>query len=142
MKKLPDQQELQHLISVSTGFIDVYQVICFEQVPMLLPQTIVLSAQTSKTSVTRYKWHDTYLPVYAMNNPQLKEAVALIIEGNSPEDRFVLLCDDMPETIRLRISEVVDDERPIDSDKVAQYVNLQNQVYQVPDLDVIYQSIK
>jgi len=36
-----DQQELQHLISVSTGFIDAYIIECRDQVPMLLPQNIV-----------------------------------------------------------------------------------------------------
>ncbi|WP_269914278.1 hypothetical protein [Acinetobacter sp. HY1485] len=136
-----DQQELQHLISVSTGFIDVYKVPCFEQAPMLLPQNIVLSAQTSKTSVKSYKWHDVYLPVYPLNNPQLKEAVALIIEGETAQQRFVLLCDEMPETMRLRISEMVDEDRPTSDEHIYQYVSLQNNVYQVPALDKIYNSI-
>ena len=39
-----NQQELQHLITVSTGFIDAYIIDCFDNVPMLLPQNIVLSA--------------------------------------------------------------------------------------------------
>lgn len=137
-----DQQELQHLISVSTGFIDVYQVPCFEQASMLLPQNIVLSAQTSKTHVKRYKWHDADLPVYALNNPQLKEAVALIIEGDTAQERFVLLCDEMPKTIRLRISEMVDEDRPTNNEHIYQYVSLQDQVYQVPALDKIYNSIR
>ena len=137
-----DQQELQHLISVSTGFIDVYKVPCFEQASMLLPQNIVLSAQTSKTDVKRYKWHDVYLPVYPLNSPQLKEAVALIIEGDIPQERFVLLCDEMPETIRLRISEMVDEDRPTNNEHIYQYVSLQDQVYQVPALDKIYNSIR
>lgn len=137
-----DQQELQHLISVSTGFIDVYKVPCFEQASMLLPQNIVLSAQTSKTDVKHYKWHDVYLPVYALNNPQLKEAVALIIEGDTAQERFVLLCDEMPETMRLRISEMVDEDRPTNNEHIYQYVSLQDQVYQVPALDKIYNSIR
>ena len=44
-----DQQELQHLITVSTGFIDAYIIECHQQVPMLLPQNIVLSAMDVKT---------------------------------------------------------------------------------------------
>ena len=31
-------QELQHLITVSTGFIDAYIIQCFAKAPMLLPQ--------------------------------------------------------------------------------------------------------
>ena len=38
------QQELHHLITVSTGFIDAYIIQCYGKVAMLLPQNIVLSA--------------------------------------------------------------------------------------------------
>ncbi|MCP5774188.1 hypothetical protein NL389_30665, partial [Klebsiella pneumoniae] len=45
------QQELQHLITVSTGFIDAYIIDCHGKDPMLLPQNIVLSALDSNTQV-------------------------------------------------------------------------------------------
>ena len=37
------QQELQHLITVSTGFIDAYIIDCHGKEAMLLPQNIVCS---------------------------------------------------------------------------------------------------
>lgn len=138
---LLDQQELQHLISVSTGLIDVFKVECFEQPDMLLPQNIVLSAQTCDSNLKSLEWHDISLPIYAVNNTALKEGVALIIEGETQEQRFALLCDEMPEVMRLRISEVVDDDRPVESKYIFQYVNMQETVYQVPALDVIYKDI-
>ncbi|ECE6726709.1 hypothetical protein DSQ87_29430, partial [Salmonella enterica subsp. enterica] len=57
-----DQQELQHLISVSTGFIDAYIIECRDQVPMLLPQNIVLSALDTKVDAESIEWHDLKLP--------------------------------------------------------------------------------
>lgn len=139
---LLDQQELQHLITVSTGSIDVYKISCFNQFPMLLPQNIILSAQTANASVKKFQWHDAILPVYAINDPKLEKAVALIVEGETEDQRFVLLCDEMPETLRLRISELVDDTKQVDSEHIFQYVSMQNQIYQIPALDQIYNSIK
>lgn len=100
-----NQQELQHLITVSTGFIDAYIIDCFDNVPMLLPQNIVLSAMDTETNVDFIEWHDLKLPVFAVNDPKLKEGVALVIEGDDVSERFALVCNEMPESIRLRISE-------------------------------------
>ena len=50
-----DQQELQHLITVSTGFIDAYIIECNDQVPMY--------AIATKHRVVCHgckKWHKTY----------------------------------------------------------------------------------
>ena len=136
-----DQQELQHLISVSTGFIDAYIIECYNQVPMLIPQNIVLSAQNSDTHVKTLSWHDIDLPVYAINNPNLKDGIALIIEGEETTQRFALLCSEMPEGIRLRISEVVDDDRPVDDVKVFQYVVSEGKQYQIPNLVEIQRTL-
>ena len=98
-----DQQELQHLITVSTGFIDSYIIECYGNVPMLLPQNIVLSAMDTATNVDHIEWHDLKLPVYAVNDPSLKQGVALVIEGDDVAGRFALVCNEMPDSIRLRI---------------------------------------
>ena len=102
------QQELQHLITVSTGFIDAYIIDCHGKDPMLLPQNIVLSALDSNTQVKIVKWHEAQLPVYAVNDPSRQNGVALVIEGDEITQRFALMCNEMPKTIRIRISEVVD----------------------------------
>ena len=87
-----DQQELQHLITVSTGFIDAYIIQCHQKVPMLLPQNIVLSAMDTQTNVDHIEWHDLKLPVYAVNDPNEKQGVALVIEGDDVSERFALVC--------------------------------------------------
>ncbi|WP_312049944.1 hypothetical protein [Acinetobacter courvalinii] len=132
-----DQQELQHLITVSTGFIDAYIIQCHQKVPMLLPQNIVLSAMDTQTNVEHIEWHDLKLPVYAVNDPAQKQGVALVVEGEDVSQRFALVCNEMPESIRLRISEIVDEERDIDDDKVFQYVKMGENKFYVPHLQNI-----
>ncbi len=132
-----DQQELQHLITVSTGFIDAYIIQCHEKVPMLLPQNIVLSAMDTQTNIDHVEWHDLKLPIYAVNDPANKNGVALVVEGDDVSERFALVCNEMPESIRLRISEIVDEEKDIDDNNVFKYVKIGEKQFYVPHLQNI-----
>ena len=136
-----DQRELQHLITVSTGFIDAYIIQCHEKVPMLLPQNIVLSAMDTQTSVDHIEWHDLKLPIYAVNDPASKHGVALVVEGDDVSERFALVCNEMPESIRLRISEIVDEERDIQDDGVFRYVKMGEKQFYVPHLQNIQSKL-
>jgi hypothetical protein len=135
------QQELQHLITVSTGFIDAYIVECFGKDPMLIPQNIVLSALDSDTKVKQVDWHDYKLPVYSVSSPDRTSGVALVIEGDEVDQRFALLCDEMPKTIRLRISEIVDDERDNKDSTIFQYVKMGDDSFHIPNLANIQSSL-
>ena len=132
-----DQQELQHLITVSTGFIDAYIIQYFAKAPMLLPQNVVLSALDSQTHVNHVEWHDKQLPVFHVNNPDRKAGVALVIEGEEIDQRFALMCEEMPTSIRIRISEVVDDDLIIEDQSIMQYVRIGAELFHVPDLAYI-----
>ena len=136
-----DQQELQHLISVSTGFIDAYIIECRDQVPMLLPQNIVLSALDTKVDAESIEWHDLKLPIYSVNHPNITQGVALVIEGDDVAQRFALICDSMPQTIRLRISEVVDEEETTSDPMVFKRVKIADQHFHVPHLEHIQKSL-
>ena len=135
------QQELHHLITVSTGFIDAYIVKCHDKSPMLLPQNIVLSALDSSTNVKEVDWHEYKLPVFRVSNPEKMLGVALVIEGDEVEQRFALMCDEMPETIRIRISEIVDDERENTDEMVFQFVKKGDELFHIPNLVAIQNSI-
>ena len=135
------QQELHHLITVSTGFIDAYIIQCYGKVAMLLPQNIVLSALDSQTHVSSVEWHDVKLPVYAVNDPAKETGVAVVIEGDEVDQRFALMCNEMPKTIRLRISEVVDEEKAVKDANIFQYVRMADQVFHIPNLANIQNSI-
>lgn len=134
-------QELQHLITVSTGFIDAYIIECHQKVPMLLPQNIVLSALNSPSHVQSIDWHDHDLPVFHVNNPAQRAGVALVIEGETVDQRFALMCDKMPSSIRIRISEMVDEDHPLEDQSMLHYVRFDDSLYYVPDVDYIQKSI-
>ncbi len=140
-----DQQELQHLITVSTGFIDAYIIECHQQVPMLLPQNIVLSAMDVKNGIKHIEWHDVKLPVYSVHNEIDSRAVALVIESEDISQRFALMCKSMPVSVRLRISEVVDENEDIQESlkhpTVFKYVRMDNQRYHIPNLEYIEKTL-
>lgn len=135
------QQELQHLITVSTGFIDAYIIDCHGKDPMLLPQNIVLSALDSNTQVKTVEWHEAKLPVYAINEPSRQHGVALVIEGDEINQRFALMCNEMPKTIRIRISEVVDVDQPVNDPAIFQYVRMNEQLFHIPNMTNIQATI-
>lgn len=135
------QQELQHLITVSTGFIDAYIIDCHGKDPMLLPQNIVLSALDSNTQVKIVEWHEVQLPVYAVNDPSRQNGVALVIEGDEITQRFALMCNEMPKTIRIRISEVVDVDQPVNDPAIFQYVRMNEQLFHIPNMTNIQATI-
>ncbi|MBF7689336.1 hypothetical protein I2F29_11935 [Acinetobacter sp. FNA3] len=135
-------QGLSDLIAVSTGFVDIFKIECHQQPPMILPQNLILSVQSHRTGVKTINWHDLELPVYAIHQPDLDEGTALIVEGEMPSRRFVILCNEMPEPLRLRISEVVDIDENVEAKaEVFQYVSIRNEMCQIPKLDPIYESI-
>ena len=134
-------RELQHLITVSTGFIDAYIIDCYDKAPMLLPQNVVLSAQNSPTYVNVVEWHEKKLPTFSVSDPKKTLGVALIIEGEDADERFALMCNEMPSSIRLRISEVVDAEDSIKDKTILQYVKIGDKTYHVPDFDQIQLQI-
>ena len=135
------QQELHHLITVSTGFIDAYIIQCYGKVAMLLPQNIVLSALDSQTHVSSVEWHDVKLPVYAVNDPVKETGVALVIEGDEVNQRFALMCNEMPKSVRVRISEVIDEDMTVTDPMVFQYVRMGEQTFQVPNVAQIQASL-
>lgn len=136
-----DFQELQHLITVSTGFVDAYIIQCHNKPAMLLPQNIVLSALDSPSQVATVEWHEKKLPVFNLSGPDDLLGVALVIEGEEIEQRFALMCKAMPKSIRIRISEVVDDEQEIIDQSILQYVRMGEVLYHVPNLDYIQNQI-
>ena len=137
-----DQQELQHLITVSTGFIDAYIIDCHGKEPMLLPQNIILSALDSETKVGSVQWHELNLPVYAVNEPDRKNGVALVIEGDDVQQRFALMCNEMPRTIRLRISEIVDEDKSLTDPAIFQYVRMGEKVFHIPNMNYIQSQLQ
>lgn len=141
-----ENEKLEYLMTVSTGVIDAYIISVYKDVPILIPQMIVLSALDCDIDVKHIFWHGTELPVYSVANPFTEKGVALILEGDQVWQRFALLCEEMPKEVRLRISELVDSTIPNNSFLCYQYVTIGKDLYQVPRLDYIqklaYEDLK
>lgn len=136
---LSSNEKFDDLMTVSTGVIDAYIIPIYKDVAMIIPQNIVLSALDATVDVKSIEWHEHTLPVYSVANPELNMGVALVIEGEQPSQRFALVCDNMPQGVRLRVSELVDSSIPIENPIVYQYVVLSGDLYQVPRLNFIWQ---
>lgn len=136
-----DHRNLQHLLHISTGVIDAYIIECHGKVPMLLPQNIVLSAFDQDGQVVFVSWHEHQLPVYHVLDPAEEQGIVLVIEGEQLNDRFALMCPAMPQSIRLRISEVVDVDAPIQDPAIRYLVTVNGQTYHVPNIVYMQQQL-
>lgn len=134
---LSHTHDFQNLMTISSGFLDVYIVECDGHVPMLIPQNIVLSALDTSTQVDHIFWHNLKLPVFSVTSNAVASGVALVIAAEQANERFALICQHMPKSIRLRISEVIDDDAHIDHPLVFKYVRIAEQQYFVPKFDYI-----
>lgn len=131
------EDQLDYLMTVSTGFIDAYIIPVYNNMPMLLPQNIILSAIDTDIDVALLQWHNQQIPTYSIANPENKTGVALIIEGEHTWQRFALICDEMPKELRLRISEAVDSTIPVEDLLVVEYIEIGKDLYQIPRVDYI-----
>lgn len=131
--------QLDYLMTVSTGFIDAYIIPVHNNMPMLLPQNIILSAIDTEVNADVIKWHNQQIPTYNIADTSLEDGVALIIEGENAWQRFALICNEMPREIRLRISEAVDSTIPVEDLAVYQYVEIGHDLYQVPRVEYLQQ---
>lgn len=134
------QEQIQRLIATSTGFIEAYVIPAYGDAAILLPQNMVLSAMNVPANVNEVEWHDKHLPTYIVHRPELHEVTALVIEGDDESTRFAILCDAMPESMRLRISGVLDVDRETPK-FVYQYVKVDEQQYQIPHLSNIQKDL-
>lgn len=132
--------QVQALIATSTGSVDTYLIPVYGAPAMLLPQNIVLSAMNVAPDTQTVEWHEHHLPTYVVHQPDIEQATALVIEGDNEATRFALVCDHMPKALRLRISEVVDAEKATPAE-VYQYVNINGEEYQIPDLSYIQSQL-
>lgn len=132
--------QIQSLLATSTGFIDAYAIPVFGDAPILLPQNMILSAMNVPPHSRQVEWHDKVLPTYIVHNPTIEMATALVVEGDSEETRFAILCDHMPDTLRLRISEVRDLDKPMPK-SVYQYVEVDKKTYQIPHIQNIQHRV-
>lgn len=133
--------KLNHLIAISSGFVDVFKIRCDGQATIILPQNLILSVQAHFTGGKKLTWNGQELPIYAVHQPNTKEGIALITGHSGLKQSFVILCDEMPEASRLRISEVNDVHGLDEKRGVFQYIRVAGELCQIPVLEDIYEDL-
>jgi hypothetical protein len=136
-----DASHAMSLLTTTTGFVDVYVIDADKQLPWLLPQNMVLAALSAESGITEIEWRDNNLPVLNLVDTQIAKPVALVIESLNGQ-RFALLTEKMPDSHRVRISSLHDEDQQAANDPfVFQVVKMEEQYYQVPDFEKINQHL-
>lgn len=136
-----DASHTMSLLTTTTGFVDVYVIEADQQLPWLIPQNLVLAALSAESGIQEIEWRDNNLPVLSLVNAQTAKPVALVIESLNGQ-RFALLAEKMPDSHRVRISSLHDEDEQEDVDPfVFQVVKMQDQLYQVPNFEKINQHL-
>lgn len=129
------------LLTTTTGFVDVYVIEAFGQLPWLIPQSLVQAALSAKSHISEIEWRDYTLPVFSLVNTTQENPVALVVESYN-QHRFALLTEKMPEAHRVRISSLHDDDtQPANEPFSFQIVKLEENLYQIPDFEKINQKL-
>ncbi len=141
MNNNQDASHAMSLLTTTTGFVDVYVIDADKQLPWLLPQNMVLAALSAESGITEIEWRDNNLPVLNLVDTQIAKPVALVIESLNGQ-RFALLTEKMPDSHRVRISSLHDEDQQAANDPfVFQVVKMEEQYYQVPDFEKINQHL-
>lgn len=136
-----DASHTMSLLTTTTGFVDVYVIEADQQLPWLIPQNLVLAALSAESGIQEIEWRDNNLPVLSLVNAQTAKPVALVIESLNGQ-RFALLAEKMPDSHRVRISSLHDEDEQETADPfVFQVVKMQDQLYQVPNFEKINQHL-
>ena len=136
-----DASYTMSLLTTTTGFVDVYVIDADQQLPWLIPQNLVLAALSAESGIQEIEWRDNNLPVLSLVNTRIAKPVALVIESLNGQ-RFALLTEKMPDSQRVRISSLHDeDQQPANDPFVFQVVKMQGQSYQIPDFEKINQHL-
>lgn len=136
-----DASYTMSLLTTTTGFVDVYVIDADQQLPWLIPQNLVLAALSAESGIQEIEWRDYNLPVLSLVDKQVAKPVALVIESLNGQ-RFALLTEKMPDSHRVRISSLHDEDQHASNDPfIFQVVKMQEQFYQVPDFEKINQHL-
>lgn len=131
------------LLTTTTGFIDIYVLSVDSEPDWIIPQNLVLDTMTVDAQATVVIWEGQQIPLKSLlgRSSTLTQAVAVLLEADNDAERIGVLIDTAPHAMRVRISNLRDTNDSAVLQYAYQKVLLADQLYQVPDLDRITQSI-
>ncbi|MFA9203163.1 MAG: hypothetical protein ACEQSD_04105 [Flavobacteriales bacterium] len=127
------------LLTTTTGFIDIYALTVEGEPDWILPQNLVMDTVSVPAQSTSVEWQGQQIPLKSLlgKKPSMTEAIAVLLEADNDAARIGVLTAVQPKTMRVRISNLRDANDSSVLLNAYQKVLLEDQMYQVPDLDRI-----
>lgn len=140
-----DVSQTINLLTTTTGLIDIHIVHAVDEPAWLVPQSLVLDVLAAPSDSETLTWNGQQLPVLSLLGQQktgVHTVRAVVIESESDQQRFALLSQQEPDSQRVRISGLHDEDQADHGFKYCfQLVRLEGDHYQIPDLDKVSQSL-
>jgi hypothetical protein len=134
-----------NLLTTTTGLIDIHIVHAVGEPAWLIPQSLVLDVLPVPSDSETLVWNGQQLPILSLLGQQkvgVRTVSAVVVEAESDQQRFVLLSQQEPDSQRVRISGLHDEDQ---ADHGLQYcfqlVRLEGGHYQIPDLDQVSRQL-
>lgn len=137
-----DMSQAVSLLTTTTGLIDIYFVAVHNQPDWILPQNLVLAVEEVQGYPNTIEWQGQHIPVHSLLAVNASEpAILLILEGSDDQQRIALLSSRQPRASRIRISTLHDTNDSRVLPYAYQKVMLEQDMYQVPDIDRLSQML-
>ena len=139
MATVQHTQEMSQTISLlttTTGLVDIYLVTIAGEPEWVIPQNLVLAIDMLDAHATSAEWEGNTIPVQSFLDTDYEGlGTLLVIEGSDDQHRIGILTADTPKSMRIRISSLHDTNDSNVLPYAYQKVLLDQQLYQVPDID-------
>jgi hypothetical protein len=133
-----DVNQTISLLTTTTGLIDIHIIDAKGQPSWIVPQSLVLDVVPAPSSIQALHWNEQVLPVLSLLGDAgavTQTVVAVVLEGESDQQRIAILTAKPPASQRIRISGLHDDDSSVHLPYGFQLVKLEGEPYQVPALD-------
>ncbi|MDO4426568.1 MAG: hypothetical protein Q4B88_00415 [Moraxella sp.] len=143
------------LLTVDNGVLELAIIPAKNQPSWLVPKSLILSIDAYNERIWTYLWNEQEVSVYHLTPKGDEVSTLVVLEGNTDVHRMALQIMGDIQYISVRISDVKDAQLPEemktqmaenipslldgddDFDYVYQAVNVQGELYIVPELDLI-----
>lgn len=131
------------LLTTTTGLIDIYALSAQGEPDWIVPQNLVLDTLKVPAKSSVVTWQNQQIPLKSLlgQKSDQSEAVAVLLEGENDATRIGVLIASPPKPMRVRISNLRDANDSQVLLNAYQKVMLEDQLYQVPDLDRISKAL-
>jgi hypothetical protein len=139
MPTAPHAQDMSQTISLlttTTGLVDIYLVAIAGEPEWVIPQNLVLEISQIDAQATTIEWEGQAIPIQSFLPDGYQGLGTLVVlEGQDDQHRIGVLTQATPKSMRIRISSLHDTNDAMVLPYAYQKVLLDQNLYQVPDID-------